>query len=62
MSDKKIKLTKAEREERLRNILRGLLELGCFPPGSEAKMSSLFCLALGLSDQKSDEVIELDEV
>lgn len=59
---KAVTITPEEREERIRRILEGLKELGCFPPGSEAKMSSIFCLALGLSDQKADEVVELDEV
>ena len=62
MDESKKTLTSEEREERLRHILQGLRELGCFPPGSEARMSSLFCLSLGLSDQEADEVIELDEV
>lgn len=61
MTEKR-KLTAEEREERLRQILEGLKELGCFPPGAEAKLSSLFCINLGLSDQKADEAIELNEV
>ena len=61
MTEKR-KLTAEEREELLRHILEGLKELGCFPPGAETKMSSLFRISLGLSDQKTDEVIELNEV
>lgn len=62
MNEVKQILTPEEREERLRHILEGLKELGCFPAGSEARMSSIFCLSLGLSDQKADEVIELNDV
>ena len=62
MTETRRTLTAEEREERLRHILEGLKELGCFPAGTDAKMSSLFCAAFGLGDQKADEVIELNDV
>ena len=58
----KRKMTAEERKELLRHILEGLKELGCFPPESEAKMSSIFCATLSLSEQEADEVIELNDV
>lgn len=39
--------TKEEREERIRSILKGLVELGCLP-AEKANTSSLFSVALGL--------------
>ena len=62
MDESKKTLTSEEREERLRHILQGLKDLGCFPPGSETKMDSLFCIALGLRRDEGDEVVDLDEV
>lgn len=51
---KAITLTPEEREERIRRILEGLKELGCLPPGSDVKITSLFSLSLGLDDGVDD--------
>lgn len=40
-------MSNEEREERIRSILKGLVELGCIP-AEKATTSSLFSVALGL--------------
>ena len=54
-----IKLSEEEREERIRHILKGLCELGCIP-SEPAKISALFSVALGLSEQESNKIVNLD--
>lgn len=52
-------MSNEEREERIRSILQGLVELGCLP-AEKANTSSLFSFALGLEDGNKlrDDVVE----
>jgi hypothetical protein len=52
-------MTNEEREERIRSILKGLVELGCIPV-EKANTTSLFSLSLGLEDGNEirDDVVE----